>query len=80
MVAAALQLLEEVLAVEVHKLLQVPKDDAAFSPEVLREVSSLHLGEVVLDDVPEGTHVLPLRGHHLIHDVTQLTVARGEDC
>lgn len=73
-VAAALQLLEEVLAVEVHQLLQVAEDDAALAPQVLRQVGALHLGEVVVDDVAQRAHVLPLRRHHLVYDVTQFTV------
>ena len=76
MVAAALQLLQEVLAVEVHQLLQVPEDDAALSPQVLGQVWPLHLGEVVADDVTQGAHVLALRGDHLVHDVPQLAVGR----
>lgn len=73
-VAAALQLLEEVLAVEVHQLFQVAEDNAAFTPQVLRQVSPLHLGEVVVNDVAQRAHVFPLCRNHLVHDVTQLTV------
>lgn len=68
-VAAALQLLEEVLAVEVNQLFQVAEDDAALAPQVLRQVGPLHLGEVVVDDVAQRAYVLPLCRHHLVHDV-----------
>lgn len=50
-VTAALQLLQEILTVEVHQLLQVAEDDAALSPEVLGQVGALHLREIVIDDV-----------------------------
>lgn len=70
---AGLQLSQEVLTVEVQKLLQVSEDDRAFPPQVLRQVSAVHLREVVMDDVTKGANVLPLCGHHLLHDVTQLT-------
>lgn len=50
-VAAALELSQEVLAVKVIELLQVPKNDAAFPTQVLGEVEALHLREVAIDDV-----------------------------
>lgn len=71
-VAAALELSQEILAVEVIEFLQVPKDDAAFATQVLGEVETLHLGEVAIDDVAKRPDVLPLRGHHLVNDVPQL--------
>lgn len=66
---ARLQLLQEVLAVEVPQLLHIPEDDAALSPQVLRQVEALHLWEVVLNDVAERADVLPFCGNHFIHDV-----------
>lgn len=71
-VAAALELSQEILAVEVVELLQVPEDDAALAAQVLGQVEPLHLREVAVDDVAKRPHVLPLRGHHLIDDVPQL--------
>lgn len=68
-VGAALQILQEVLAVEVTQLLQIPKNNAALPSQVLRKVQPLHLREVVLDDVAERSHVLSLCGDHLVHDV-----------
>lgn len=53
MVTAALQLFKEVLTVEIHQLLQVAEDDAALSPQVLGQVRTLHLGEVVINDVTQ---------------------------
>ena len=70
---AGLQLSQEELTVEVQKFLQVTEDDGAFAPQVLRKVSSVHLREVVMDDVTQRANVLPLCGHHLLHHVTQLT-------
>lgn len=70
---AGLQLSQEELTVEVQKFLQVPEDDGALPPQVLREVGPVHLWEVVMDDVPQRADVLPLCGHHLLHDVPQLT-------
>ena len=68
-----LQFSQEELAVEVQKLLQVPENNGAFPPQVLRKVGSVHLREVMMDDVRQRANVLLLRGHHLVHDVTQLT-------
>lgn len=68
-----LQILQEVLAVEVAQLLHVSEDDAALPSEVLRQVWPLHLREVMLHDVGEGTHVLSLCGDHLVHDVLDFT-------
>lgn len=68
-VTAALKLLKEVLTVEVHQLLQVAEDDAAFSPQVLGQVRALHLGEVVINDVTQGAHILTLCRNHFIHNV-----------
>lgn len=78
MVTAALQLLKEVLTVEVHQLLQVAKDDTAFSPQVLGQVRTLHLGEVVINDVTQGAHIFTLCCHHFIHNVPQFTERDGE--
>lgn len=75
-VAAALELPQKILAVEVVEFLQVPKNDAALPAQVLGEVEALHLGEVAVDDVAQRPHVLSLRGHHLVNDVPQLA-ARG---
>lgn len=71
---AGLQFSQEELTVEVQKLLQVPKDNRAFPPQVLRKLGAVHLREVVMDDVTQRANVLPLCGHHLVHNVTQLTV------
>lgn len=71
-VAAALELSQEVLTVEVIELLQVPKNDAALPPQVLGQIQALHLREVAFNDVAQRPDVLPLRGHHLIDDVPQL--------
>ncbi len=71
--SAALQIHQEILAVKVTQFLQIPEDDAALPSEVLRKVQSLHLGEVVLDDVAERSHILSLGGDHLIHDVLDFT-------
>lgn len=70
-VAAALKLSKEVLAVEVIELFQVPKNDAALPAQVLGEVEALHLREVAVDGVAKRPHVFPLCGHHLIDDVPQ---------
>lgn len=51
-VLAALQLREEMLAVEVIELLQVPKDNAALPSKVLGQVRSFHFRKVVVDDIP----------------------------
>lgn len=72
-VSARFQLLQEVLTVEVPQFLHISKNDAAFPSQVLRQVQTLHLREVVLNDVAEGAHILPLRGDHLIHDVLHFT-------
>lgn len=48
---AGLQLSQEELTVEVQKFLQVPEDDRAFAPQILRDVDPVHLREVVVDDV-----------------------------
>lgn len=77
-VCARLQVLEEVLAVKVPQLLHIAKDDGALPPQVLRQVQTLHLGEIVLDDVAEGADVLPLRGDHLVHDVLHFTGEQKE--
>lgn len=53
MLRAGLQLLQEKLAVEVEEFLQVAEDDGAFPPEILREVCSVHLREVVMYDVTQ---------------------------
>lgn len=68
-VTAALQLLKEVLTVEVHQLLQVAEDDAAFSPQVLGQVRAFHLREVVINDVAQGAHIFTLCRNHFIHNV-----------
>lgn len=73
MVTTALQLLKEVLTVEVHQFFQVAKDDAALSPKVLGQVRTLHLGEIVVNNVTQGTHIFALCRHHFIHDVPQFT-------
>lgn len=73
MVAAAFQLPQEILAVEVIEFLQVSKNDTALPPQVLRKVCALHLRKVALDDVAQRFHVLPLCGHHLINDMPQFT-------
>lgn len=70
-VAAALKLSQEVLAVEVIEFLQVSKNDAALPTQVLGEVEALHLREVAVDDVAKRSHVFPLRVYHLIDDVPQ---------
>lgn len=72
-VSAGLQLLQEVLAVEVPQFFQVPKNDAALPSQVLRQVKTLHLGEIVLNDVAERANVFPLCGNHFIHDVLNFT-------
>lgn len=72
----SLQLSEKELTVEVQEFFQVSEYDGAFSPQVLRDVDSVYLWEVVVDDVTEGANVLPLCGDQLLHDVTQLTVHR----
>lgn len=76
-VAAALELSQEVLAVEVIEFLQVPKNDTALPTQVLGEVKALHLREVAIDDVAKRPHIFPLRGYHLINDVPQLAVIRN---
>lgn len=68
-VYTSLQVLEEVLAVEVAELLQVPEDDATLASQILWQLQSLHLRKIVLDDVRKGTHVFSLGGNHLIHNV-----------
>lgn len=50
-VAAALKLSQEVLAVEVIEFLQVSKNDTALPTQVLGEVEALHLREVAVNDV-----------------------------
>lgn len=50
---AGLQLWQEVVTVEVVKLLQVTKDDASLAPEVLGDVWSVQQGEVVGQDVAQ---------------------------
>lgn len=72
-VSACFELLEEVLAVEVPQFFQVSKNNAALPAQVLRQVKSLHLGEVVLNDVAERAYILPLCGNHFIHDVLNFT-------
>lgn len=76
-VAAALELPQKVLTVEVIEFLQVPKNDAALPPQVLGQIQALHLREVAFNDVTQRPDVLPLRGHHLINDVPQF--AAGEN-
>lgn len=77
-VCARLQVLEEVLAVKVPQLLHIAKNDGALPPQVLRQVQTFHLGEIVLDDVAEGANILPLRGDHLIHDVLYFAGEQNE--
>lgn len=48
---AVLQLREEVVAVEVVELLQIPKNDAALPSQVLRQVHSFHFWKIVVDDI-----------------------------
>ncbi len=50
---ASLQLWQEVVAVEVVKLLQVAEDDASLAPEVLGDVWSVQQGEVMGQDVAQ---------------------------
>lgn len=80
MLPAGLQLSQEELTVEVQELLQVPEDDRAFPPQVLREVDPVHLRKVVMDDVAQRADVLPLSGDHLLHDVTQFTAETQGGC
>lgn len=54
---------------KVHQLLQVSEDDTTLSPQVLWHVSALHLREIVVNDVPQRTHIFPLCCYHLIYDV-----------
>lgn len=77
MVTAAFQLLQEVLTVEVHQLLQVAENDAALSPQVLGQIRTLHLREVVINDVTQGAHIFTLCCHHFIHNVAQFTEREG---
>lgn len=63
---AALQLVQEVVTVKVMQLFQVPEDAPPLSPEVLGDVCSLQLGEVVLSDITQGFDVLPLCGQQLL--------------
>lgn len=51
-VLAALQLRQEVLAVEIIEVLQVPKNDAVLPSEVLGQVRSFHFWKVMVNDIP----------------------------
>ena len=75
---AALQLREEVVAVEVMQLLQVAEDHAPLAPQVLRHVHPLQLWEVVVPDVAQRAHVLPLGAQQLLQDLLQLPVMKDE--
>lgn len=79
---AALQLAEEVMAVEVVEFLQVPEDAPPLAPEVLRDVGPLQLREVVFSNVTQSLHILPLRGQQLLHYPPQFPVppAGNEKC
>lgn len=68
---AGLQLWQEVVAVEVIKLLQVAEDDASFAPQVLGDVWSVRQGEVVGQDVAQGADILPFCVHQLFQDTLQ---------
>ncbi|TNN53904.1 hypothetical protein EYF80_035881 [Liparis tanakae] len=72
LVRAALQLAEEVMAVEVVEFLQVAEDAGPLAPEALRDVGPLQLRQVVLPDEAQGLHVLPLRGQQLLQDQARL--------
>lgn len=76
---AALQLTQKVVLVEVVKLFQIPKDDPPLAPEVLGHVEPLQLGEVVLSNVAQSLHVLPLCGQQLLHDPLQSPVQTVEE-
>jgi len=68
---AGLQLRQEIVAVEVVKLLQVTEDDASLAPEVLGDVGSVQQGEVVRQDVAQRADILPLCEHQLLQDTLQ---------
>ncbi len=76
--SAALQIRQEILAVKDAQFLQIPENDAALPSEVLRKIQSLHLREVVLEDVAERSDILSLGGDHLIHDVLDFTETQRE--
>lgn len=78
-VLTALQLTQEVVLVEVVELFQIPKDDAPLAPEVLGHVDPLHLREVILSNVTQSPHILPLCGQQLLHDPLQFPVRTVDD-
>lgn len=78
-VLTALQLAQEVMPVEVVELFQIPKDDPPLAPEVLGHVCPLQFGEVVLSNVTQSLHVLPLCGQQLLHDPWQFPVQTVEE-
>lgn len=78
-VLTALQLAQEVVLVEVVELFQIPKDDPPLAPEVLGHVCPLQFGEVVLSNVTQSLHVLPLCGQQLLHDPWQFPVQTVEE-
>lgn len=66
-----LQFRQKVVAVEVVKLLQISKDNASLSPQVLGDVWSVQQGEVVGQDVAKGANILPFCKHKLLQDTLQ---------
>ena len=77
---AALQLVQEMVLVKLMEFLQVAKDAPPLAPEVLGHVCSLQLGEVVLSNITQSLHILPLCGQQLLHDFLQLPVThRGNE-
>lgn len=69
MAATVLQFPQEILAVEVVDLLQIPKNDASLSPQLLWQVHPLHFREIVVKDVAQRSHILLLCHHHFLHDM-----------
>lgn len=70
----SLHLPQEVLAVELIDLLNVPEDDAALPPQGLGYIWALELRDVVLYDILQRQDVVPLCLHHLPHYVGQCSV------
>lgn len=72
-VSAALQILLKILSVKVTQLLQIPKNNTALPSQILRQIQTLHLREIMFNDVSERSDVLSLCRNHLIHDVLDFT-------
>lgn len=75
-VCTVFKFLQKVLTVKIIQLFQIPKYGVTLSAQILRQVDSLHLWEVLIYDVSKGLGVLSLCANHFFHDVLQLATGK----